>query len=331
MEIGRLQSVPLRELWRGEASHFTPWLAEEDNLALLGESLGLRLELRAVEKQIGSFVADIVAEDLERNSTVLIENQLEPTDHRHLGQVMTYAAGLNAQTIVWISQTVREEHRAAIDWLNEISGTHFRFFAIEIQAWTISGGVAAPQFHIVSKPNDWSKRAFTSAETQSQELNANQLAWRRYWQGLIDCSGSRLPGLANRAAYKGNWQTVETRRMSPTAYVEFNTSSPKDGLRVEAYLGGPQAKLVFAELASHRSEIEGKFGGKLKWEELPAGQDSRIAFYKHAEAAARDAAAEIQARQFDWISDHMARLMTAVIPVIERTDWAEVFSDEAGE
>tara|TARA_R110002072_G_scaffold10055_11_gene47670 strand:- start:1648 stop:2628 length:981 start_codon:yes stop_codon:yes gene_type:complete len=322
-----MKPVPLRELWRGEASHFTPWLAEDDNLALLGETLGLRLELRAVEKQIGSFIADIVAEDVERNTTVLIENQLEPTDHRHLGQVLTYAAGLNAETIIWISQSVREEHRAAIDWLNEITGTHFRFFAIEIQAWTISGATAAPQFHVVSKPNDWSKRAFSSTETQSQDLTESQRQWRAFWQGLIEFGGGELPALAARTAYKGNWQTVEGRRMAPTAYVEFNVSSHRDGLRVEAYLGGAHAKLVFRELKARQAEIEQEFGGPLQWEELPAGQDSRVALYKGAEPAARAGDASQRTAQYAWATKNLGKIITAISPVLEQIDWPSVIAD----
>ena len=317
MEIATLKAVPLREIWEGEATHFTPWLAEEDNLALLAETLGLRLELTAVEKQIGSFVADIVAHDLERNVPVLIENQLAPTDHRHLGQILTYAAGLNAETIIWISERIREEHRAAIDWLNEISGTHFRFFAIEVQAWTIDGKVAAPQFRIASKPNDWSKRASSSAESQSAELSESQSLWRGYWQGLIDHAGARIPGLAKRAAYKGNWQCGPAKRLSPTANVDFNASCPREGLRAEAYIGGAHAKLVYAELAACRDEIEANFGGKLDWEEMPAGQDSRISVYLRGVKADREGRSD---RQYDWFADNLSRLHAAVIPHLERMD-----------
>lgn len=243
MEIARLTPVPLRELWSGEATDFTPWLAEEENIALLGETLGVHLQVTAVEKQIGSFVADIVAIDVDRNVSVLIENQLAPTDHRHLGQILTYAPGVDAETIIWIAERFREEHRAAVDWLNEISGTKYRFFAVELQAWTIDNLSAAPQFHIVSKPNDWTKQALTSTEKQASELSDSQRLWRNYWQGLIEYAGDRIPGLAGRVAYKGNWQCGPKFGMGPTASVEFNASCPREGLRVEAYIGGRMQNL----------------------------------------------------------------------------------------
>ena len=123
-----LQRVDLREVWKGEASNFTPWLAEKGNLDLLGDTLGMELELEAQEKGVGSFSADIVCKNTVDESWVVIENQIEKTDHTHLGQILTYAAGLNAVTVVWIAQRFTDEHRAALDWLNEISSESAQFF-----------------------------------------------------------------------------------------------------------------------------------------------------------------------------------------------------------
>jgi len=130
--LGRLEAVDLRNIWTSEAGEFTPWLAEENNLALLGETIGIELELEAQEKNVGPFRADILCKDTANGHWVLIENQLERTDHTHLGQLMTYAAGLKAVTIVWIAHHFTEEHRAALDWLNEITDDRFNFFGLEI-------------------------------------------------------------------------------------------------------------------------------------------------------------------------------------------------------
>src|SRR5688500_16692480 len=135
--LGRLQSVDLRSVWASECTHFTPWLAQAENLELIGEAIGVELELEAQEKRVGPFRADILCKDTITNSWVLIENQIEPTDHCHLGQLLTYAAGLQAATIVWVAGKVREEHRAALDWLNEITGERFNFFGLEIELWRI--------------------------------------------------------------------------------------------------------------------------------------------------------------------------------------------------
>ena len=124
-ELGRLEPVDLREVWETEDQHFTPWLAQEDNLAFLGKKIGIDLELEAQEKNVGLFRADILCRDTTTDSWVLIENQLNTTDHKHLGQLLTYASGLKAVTIVWIAKTFTDEHRATLDWLNDITDDRF--------------------------------------------------------------------------------------------------------------------------------------------------------------------------------------------------------------
>jgi len=128
--LGRLERVDLREIWLSEAQDFTPWLARPENLSVLAETLGMELELEAQEQAVGPFRADLLCKDLDSDKWVLVENQLERTDHRHLGQLMTYAAGLKAVSIVWIAASFTEEHRAALDWLNEITDESFEFFGL---------------------------------------------------------------------------------------------------------------------------------------------------------------------------------------------------------
>jgi hypothetical protein len=142
--LGRLEKIELRDIWRTEAMDFTPWLAQSENLALLGEALGMELEIEAQERNVGPFRADILCKDALDGSWVLIENQLEHTDHTHLGQLLTYAAGLHAATIVWVAGRFTDEHRAALDWLNEVTGEKFRFFGVEVELWRIGSSPAAP-------------------------------------------------------------------------------------------------------------------------------------------------------------------------------------------
>ena len=152
--LGRLQRVQLREAWESESGDFTPWLAQSENLSLLGEAIGLNLELEAQEKGVGLFRADLFCKDTASDSWVLIENQLERTDHSHLGQLLTYAAGLSAVTIVWIAERFTEEHRAALDWLNEKTGEGINFFGLEVELWRIGNSPLAPKFNVVCKPNE---------------------------------------------------------------------------------------------------------------------------------------------------------------------------------
>ena len=153
--LGRLQKVDLREAWTSESADFTPWLAQEQNLKLLGETIGIELELESQEKDVGPFRADILCKDTATDDWVLIENQLERTDHCHLGQLITYAAGLNAVTIVWVAERFTEEHRAALDWLNERTDDKIHLFGLEIELWRIGDSPIAPKFNIISQPNDW--------------------------------------------------------------------------------------------------------------------------------------------------------------------------------
>lgn len=133
MNLGKLEKVELRKIWKHEASEFTPWLAQEDNIRLLGDTIGIELGIESQEEQVGPFRADILCKDTANNNWVLIENQLEKTDHNHLGQLLTYAAGFDAVTIIWIAQKFTEEHRAALDWLNERTDENVTFFGLEIE------------------------------------------------------------------------------------------------------------------------------------------------------------------------------------------------------
>src|SRR3954470_11992661 len=185
IDLGRLERVELRNIWLSEASDFTPWLARDENLAILGETLGIDLELEAQERPVGPFRADILCKDIGTDRWVLIENQLERTDHTHLGQLLTYASGLEAVTIVWISARFTEEHRSTLDWLNRITDDSFRFFGLEVELWRIGDSIAAPKFNIISKPNAWSHSVAQAARAIDEgELAETRVLQRNYWATL---------------------------------------------------------------------------------------------------------------------------------------------------
>jgi hypothetical protein len=182
--LKRLESVPLRLYWQREDTDFTPWLAEEENLAYLGEMVGMKLELEDTEANVGPYRADILCRDMATDAYVLIENQLEQTDHTHLGQLMTYSAGLRPATIIWIAQKFTDQHRAAIDWLNGISFEDYRFFGIEIELYRIGQSDMAPRFNLVAKPNDWTK----TVHTQNRQASGNSERadmYRQLWDTLL--------------------------------------------------------------------------------------------------------------------------------------------------
>jgi hypothetical protein len=184
--LGRLEKVELRGVWTSEARDFTPWLAQEENLALLGEVLEIELELESQETNVGPFRADILCKDTATGHWVLIENQIERTDHNHLGQLLTYAAGLKAVTIVWISAQFTDEHRAALDWLNEVTNSDVNFFGLEIELWKIGDSAIAPKFNVVSKPNEW----FSTISLPPTPTETSQLQLE-FWTQFHDFMKSR--------------------------------------------------------------------------------------------------------------------------------------------
>jgi hypothetical protein len=182
---------------------FTLWLAEEDSLAILGETLGMDLVLESSEVRVGSFSADIVCVNTDDNSRVLIENQLEKTDHKHLGQLLTYSAGLNTVSIVWISSQFTDEHRASLDWLNEITDEKFRFFGLEVELWRIGDSNLAPRFNIVSKPNEWSRTLAKKGQRQTQ-TPIKELQ-QEFWQSLKEYGGSKNSKLRFQTHSTQHW------------------------------------------------------------------------------------------------------------------------------
>jgi hypothetical protein len=155
--LGKLVRVDLRELWKNEEYDFSAWLAQPENLAELSDEIGIEIRLPEKEVAVGNYSLDILAEEEGTGRKIVIENQLERTNHDHLGKLITYAAGHDAKIVIWIFKAISEEHRSAIDWLNEITGEDCLFFAIEIQAWRINNSEAAPKFQVVCKPNEWAK------------------------------------------------------------------------------------------------------------------------------------------------------------------------------
>lgn len=298
--LGRLTRVDLRDVWSSEASDFTPWLAREENLAILAETLGMDLELEAQEKAVGPFRADILCKDIGSDSWVLIENQLERTDHGHLGQLLTYASGLEAVTIVWIAARFTEEHRSTLDWLNKITDERFRFFGLEVELWKIDDSLAAPKFNMISKPNDWSRSVAQAAraidDAEMSDIRLKQLAyWTAFHDALDRASG---PVSGNRKPQPQSWMAYSIGRSG------FNLSAvmirPKCQVRAELYISGNDAKAHFHLLQKQRQAIEKALGYGLDWEKLPTRRDSRIS------VSLRDADPEDDSdwpRQHAWLAE----------------------------
>lgn len=259
--LGKMQRVELRTIWQNEAGDFTPWLAQSDNLAVLANILGMELELEAMEESVGSYRADIICRNLADNSRVLIENQLEKTDHSHLGQIVTYAAGLDAVTIVWVAAHFTEQHRAALDWLNEVTGQGIDFFGVEIELWCIDDSPPAPRFNIVSKPNEWTKAVRNTVSQSSTEQ-----MYYEYWTQFIaylEEKGSRVGRVSPQS---GNWLTFSIGRSN--FQIITSVSAQKKIIKAYLQISGPDEKAYFHLLQAQHDEIHAAFGDiELKWRE----------------------------------------------------------------
>lgn len=280
-ELGRLKRVDLRDIWETEAQHFTPWLAEPDNLAVLSDTLKMELELEAQEKHVGPFRADILCKNLDDNdSWVLIENQLEKTDHNHLGQLLTYAAGLQAVTIIWIAHRFTEEHRASLDWLNDITDDKFRFFGLEVELWKIGNSQAAPKFNIISKPNDWTRSVSKAAKQISEyEVTETKLKQQNFWALLKAELEEKNSPVRMHKPLPQSWMNCGIGRSGFNLVPTLNSRDNR--IAVEIYLYDDNAKKYFNLLKEDRAAIENQIGQGLEWKELPERKSSRIVLIKN--------------------------------------------------
>ncbi len=277
MQLGKLEKVPLRQVWVGEATHFTPWLAKEDNIALLSEVVNLDLEVQAQEERVGPFKADILCKDTSSDHFVLIENQIELTDHRHLGQLMTYAAGLNAVTIIWIAEKFTEEHRAALDWLNRITDETVDFFGIEIELYRIGASQPAPKFSIVSKPNNWSKNIKRTAD--STQVTDTKLKQQQYWQAFKEYSEANKPLYRSQKPLPQHWTNISIGRSNFLIQVYANTRDQRIAVALVVY--GPEALENFSKLRElYKMESLAAISPELQWEEKEGGKEHHVVFRK---------------------------------------------------
>lgn len=182
-ELGTLVEVSLRDAWHHEALSFTPWLAA--HLDELAYKIGIPLELEGVEMPVETFSADILARNPQDDTLVLIENQLEGSDHTHLGQIMTYLAGLEAHTIVWVASNFREPHLSALKWLNERTDESFAFFAVKVKAVRIGDSPIAPVFEVLARPNNWERRVHAIAQESRQMSSLGQFR-KEFWTHYVN-------------------------------------------------------------------------------------------------------------------------------------------------
>ena len=291
MNLGSLKKITdLRTVWPNEASDFTPWLA--DNIELLNEATGLTLEVVEKESPVGSFSLDILAQDVDTNTKAIIENQLENTDHDHLGKLLTYAAGKGAKYIIWVVKSAKEEHRAAIEWLNNTTSEEVGFFLCEIDLWSVNGSIPAPRLNVVEQPNDWAKIVKKPGDTPGGA--AAQFKYD-YWTAFNDyafCNQAFACMFNRHKASSNHWYTLNIG--SSEAFINLLLNTRTNVISVEMLI--PNNKPLYSTFYVHKAEIENVVGQQLDWRELEMKKASRI-LLEH-KTNLKDA--EKQKEQFEW-------------------------------
>ncbi len=288
-ELGRITKGDPRDIWKHEAYDFTKWLAKEENLGLLSEELGIRIKLIGTEANVGKYAVDILAEDENTGKKIIIENQLEYTDHDHLGKIITYASGYDAEIIIWIAKDANEEHRQAVDWLNEHTDEALCFFLIKVELWRINESPYAPKFHIISQPNNWVKIIRASPRGLS-EANLMQLD---FWSKFKSHAEEKKVNFRLKMPNPLSYYYVSINRPGET--IALVMSIKYKFIRCEIYITGP--KEIYYGHYENKDEIEKQMGEKLVWQELPGKTASRIHITKENVDVTNK---EIWEECFDW-------------------------------
>ena len=307
-ELATIEKVDIRSIWPNEADNFTPWLAE--NLHQLGDELGMELELVGREATVGSFKLDILARETGRNAVVAIENQVESTDHAHLGQLLTYAAGSKADIVIWVTTDFRDEHRAALDWLNQRTEDSLEFYGVEIGAVKIGTSGPAPLFRLAAFPNSWSKRAPSSTQPVSERGDQ----YRRYWKPLLERL-NREDGWGVRTDNTASWFSAGSGISEIWRTMSFYVRNRE--VAVELSLQTPNKdwnKSFFDLLKESQEEIETELGAELKWERLDSKKTSRVGIRRDGSIDADpDELDEIRS----WMFDNVVRFKQVFPPYLK--------------
>ena len=273
-EIGRLIEVDVRELWKHEQYDFSNWLVKDSNIEYLNEILGLTLVEVDKEINVGPYRCDIVATDETSGLKVIIENQLESTNHDHLGKIITYASGLDAKVIVWIVREAKEEHRAAIEWLNNYTSSEIDFFLIEIHAYKIGNSNPAPKFEVVEKPNDFVKR---SKNKDDGELNTSQTERLIFWTQFNEKILSKGKPFNLRKPTTDHWYDVAIG--TSAAKIAVDLVNKENCIVIELYIHSD--KELYDSLFEKKNEIERELDMHFEWDRLDSKKASRIKHYIH--------------------------------------------------
>lgn len=296
LKLGKFKEVDIREVWSHEQYDFSNWLSNEDNLKELGDAIGLSLIDPETEKFVGNYRCDIICKDELTNKTVLIENQLEPTNHDHLGKIITYASGLDATVVIWIVSYAREEHASAIEWLNSHTDDDLSFFLIEVHTYKIGDSTSAPMFKIIEQPNDFVKSIKSIAS--KKELNESQKRRLEFWTMFNDIIEQRGNPFNKRKPSPDHWYSVAVG--SSQCHVSIDLINREHRIRISLWI--PDNKELFDSFYSKKEKIENAMESELEWERLDDKKASLICTYiPDLDFNKQDNYSELMNLCIDWV------------------------------
>lgn len=273
MQLGKLKEVNIRKVWGHEQYGFSTWLSQEENIKELGDVLGLNLTNIETEKFVGNYRCDIICKDELTDKVVLIENQLEPTNHDHLGKIITYSSGLDASVIVWIVESARDEHASAIEWLNKHTDENISFFLIEVHAYQIGNSAPAPQFKIIEQPNDFAKTI--KAITKNNIVNESMSKRLEFWTLFNDVVEKRHNPFNKRKPTTDHWYSIAIG--SSRCHISVDLINRENRIRINFWI--PDDKQLFDKLYRHRAEIDSQFSYDMHWHRLDNKKGSYVCTY----------------------------------------------------
>ena len=301
MALGTLKKADVRAVWTHEAYDFTQWLAKEENLQLLSEEVGIDISLIDTEVFAGKYKVDILAEEEGTNRKIIIENQLEFTDHKHLGQIITYASGYNAEIVIWIVKGVNDEHLQAVEWLNSVINASINFFLIQIEIWQIDDSKYAPKFNVFAKPNEWSKMLKdTKGKTDLTDTKLNQLEFWNKLKEYNNASNSKLK--FSRTPRAQHWYNVSIG--SSLCQISLTVNSQAKLVACAIYIH--DSKELYKKFHDDKDAIEQEIGQELEWMELPEGKASRIRLSESADVNNQNNWGTC----FQWLNEYAEKFYT---------------------
>lgn len=305
--LGKLSKTDLREIWKNEEYDFSAWLAEEENLSLLSDEIGISIKFIEKEAGVGKYSLDILAEEEGTGRKIVIENQLENTDHDHLGKIITYSAGHDAKIVIWIFKDICEEHRSAIDWLNDNTGDDILFFAVKLEVWRINSSEPAPKFQIICKPNEWKK--VVKHSSGSKDLGNTELKKLGFWTDLKTYASEKKVTLLRQTPSPQHWYNVSMG--SSDAHIALTINTREGSLGCELYID--DNKPLFEYLKTKSTQLEEQLGGNLEW--IEAKKACRMVLRK--ENVDLDDEKNIS-NLFDWMIEKTTVFHKVLSPIVKQ-------------